>query len=110
MDGQSIAETAGQFVNDASAKLKETSDGAAAGVAAATETTSAIADRTRAAVAEASARIKQAGEQSGQTLHDLSRRGSEWTRYLSETAATHPIAAVLIAAGAGYALGRLTMR
>ncbi len=109
MDGQSMADAAGQFVNDASTKLKEATDRAAAGAATVAQTASAIADRSRAVGAEAGARIKKAGEQSGEALRDVSKRGSEMARYLSETTAAHPIAAVLIAAAAGYAIARLTL-
>ena len=110
MDGQSIADTAGQLANDASAKLKETSDRTGAGIAAVAQTASVVADRTRAAGAEVGARIKQASEQSGETLRDVSKRSSEMMRYLSETSASHPIAAVLIAAAAGYLVARVAVR
>ncbi|HEY3910656.1 MAG TPA: hypothetical protein VGM07_12305 [Stellaceae bacterium] len=86
------------------------SDKTAASVANAAETARAIADRTRAAGVEAGARINQAAEQGGEALRDLSKRGSEWTRYLSETAAAHPIPALLIAAAGGYALARIMPR
>lgn len=110
MDGQSAADSAAQWAGDANAKLKEIGDKAASSVAGAAETARAIADRTRAASVEAGAKINQAAAQSSEALRDLSKRGSEWTRYLSETAAAHPIPALLIAAAGGYALARLMPR
>lgn len=110
MDGQSIADTAGQWAGDANAKLKDIGDKAAASVADAAATARDVADRTRAAGVEAGARINQAAEQGGEALRDLSKRGSEWARYLSETAAAHPIPALLIAAAGGYALARIISR
>ncbi len=110
MDGQSAADSATQWAGDANAKLKEMGDKAAASVADAAETARAVADRARAASAEAGTRINQAAQQGSEALQDLSKRGSEWGRYLSETAAAHPIPALLIAAAGGYALARLMPR
>jgi hypothetical protein len=114
MDGQSVADKAGGLAEGANAKLKETLDRAGESVASAGETAKAVADRTHSAGVEAGARIKdavqKAGDQGGQALRDLSQRGTEAGRYLSETAAAHPLASLLIAAALGYGLARITIR
>jgi ElaB/YqjD/DUF883 family membrane-anchored ribosome-binding protein len=110
MDTQSMTDTASQLADSANAKLKEMSERAAAGVAAAGETAQAALEQARAAGAQASAAMNRAAEQGGETLRDLSNRGSTFARYLSETTAKYPIATVLVAAAAGYALARLIRR
>lgn len=110
MDGQSMADKAGEWAGNANATLREMSDRTAAGVTSAAETAQAIVDRTRAAGADAGARLTEAAQQGGETLRDLSKRGSDMASYLSETAAAHPIPALLLAAAGGYALARLVRR
>jgi ElaB/YqjD/DUF883 family membrane-anchored ribosome-binding protein len=114
MDGQQMADTAAEVAEGANAKLKETIDRAGEAVSAAGETAKAVADRARSAGVEAGTRIRQAvqeaGNQGGQVLRDMSQRGSDVGRYVSDTTAAHPLAALLIAAAVGYGLARMTIR
>ena len=110
MEGQSVAEAASQLADNAGVKLRDISHRAAAGFAAAGETAQAAAEQARAAGVEAGARINRAAEQGGEALRDLSKRGSTFAQYLSETTAKYPIATLLAAAAAGYGLARLMRR
>jgi hypothetical protein len=110
MDGQSVAEAASQLADNAGGKLRDISQRAAAGFAAAGETAQAAAEQARAAGVEAGARINRAAEQGGAALRDLSKRGSTFAQYLSEITAKYPIATLLAAAVAGYGLARLMRR
>jgi len=114
MDGQSVADKAGELADGANARLKQPLDRAGETVASAGETAKAVADRTRSAGVEAGARIKdtvqKAGDKGAQALRDFSERGSAAGRYLSETTAAHPLVALLIAAAVGYGLARIVIR
>jgi ElaB/YqjD/DUF883 family membrane-anchored ribosome-binding protein len=110
MDGQSMTDAASRLADSANARLKEISDRAAAGVAAAGETAQAAIEQARAAGAQAGAAMNRATEQGGEALRDLSERGSAMTQYLRETTTRYPITTLVIAAAAGYALARLIRR